>query len=73
MSIPSRYLDRDTAISLLAARGFNHLDIECVLDLTGPVHRQGAPVWPASAVERLAARAWWLHKDEIGLAMAQAA
>lgn len=73
MKVPPRYLDRDTAVSLLADQGFNRLDIECVLDLTGPVQRQGAYVWPAAAVERLAARAWWLAPAEIAVAMPEAA
>ncbi|MEP2829107.1 hypothetical protein [Parvibaculum sp.] len=73
MNVPPRYLDRATAVSLLAVQGFNTLDIECILDLTGPILRQGAPVWPAAAVERLAARAWWLAPAELGIAMPEAA
>ena len=73
MSLSPHYLDRDTAAFLLSARGFNRLDIECVLDLTGPVLRHGAHVWPAVAVERLAARAWWLAPSEAGLYMPEAA
>jgi hypothetical protein len=73
MSVAPRFLDRDTAASLLAAQGFNRLDIECVLDLTGPVLRHGAHVWPAPAVERLAARAWWLAPSELDLALPAAA
>jgi len=73
MSPSPHYLDHDTAAFLLSARGFNRLDIECVLDLTGPVLRHGAHVWPAVAVERLAARAWWLAPSEAGLSMPEAA
>ena len=73
MSLSPLYLDRDTAASRLSARGFNRLDIECVLDLTGPVLRHGAHVWSAAAVERLAARAWWLAPSEAGLSMPEAA
>ncbi|MEP0707221.1 hypothetical protein [Parvibaculum sp.] len=73
MSVPPRYLDRDTASALLAAQGFNSLDIECVLDLAGPVTRNGATVWAAYSVERLAARAWWLDRTEIGIDLPQAA
>lgn len=73
MSVPPRYLDRDTACALLAAQGFNSLDIECVLDLSGPVMRNGVTVWAAHCVERLAARAWWLDRTEIGINLPQAA
>ena len=73
MSGPPRYLDRDTASSLLAAQGFNSLDIECVLDLAGPITRNGAIVWAAHSVERLAARAWWLDRSEIGIDLPKAA
>jgi len=73
MSVPPRYLDRDTASALLAAQGFNSLDIECVLDLAGPVTRNGAPVWAAHSLERLAARAWWLDRREIRNGLPQAA
>lgn len=73
MNTPPRYLDRDTATALLATQGFNNLDIECVLDLTGPVMRGGSAVWPAHSVERLASRAWWLDRTEVGFAMPHAA
>ncbi|WP_041536053.1 hypothetical protein [Parvibaculum lavamentivorans] len=72
MSIPPRYLDRDTATRLLAAQGFNSLDIECILDLTGPARRGGTACWSTHGIERLASRAWWLDKTDIGQA-AQAA
>ncbi|HCX66689.1 hypothetical protein [Parvibaculum sp.] len=73
MNVSSRYLDRATVTSLLALQGFNTLDIECILDLTGPVQRQEVPVWPAAAVERLAARAWWLAPAEFCITMPEAA
>jgi hypothetical protein len=73
MNVPPRYIDRATAASLLAAQGFNKLDIECVLDLTGPILRHGAHVWPAAAMERLAARAWWLAPSEIEIGLPEAA
>lgn len=73
MSPSTRYIDRDTACTLLAERGFNRLDIECVLDLAGPVTRPGlsekahgtAQMWSADLVERIASRAWWLAGGEI--------
>lgn len=73
MNTPSRYLDRNTAIALLAAQGFNNLDIECVLDLTGPVMHGGSAVWPTHNVQRLASRAWWLDRAEIGIVLPHAA
>lgn len=73
MNIPPRYLDRDTATAHLAAQGFNRLDIECILDLTGPAMRNGAPLWSAHLVERLAARAWWLDRRDLGIAVPCAA
>ncbi|MDP1628193.1 hypothetical protein [Parvibaculum sp.] len=73
MSIPPRYLDRDTATALLAAQGFNSLDIECILDLTGPATSTGTSLWSARSVERLASRAWWLDRAEVGLVLPHAA
>ncbi|MBX3447266.1 MAG: hypothetical protein KF765_10970 [Parvibaculaceae bacterium] len=73
MSIPASYIDRETASALLARRGFNSLDIECVLDLAGPVARDGAERWSAPLVERIAARAWWLGEQEVTAGMAKAA
>jgi hypothetical protein len=68
-----RYLDREAATALLASRGFNRLDIECVLDLTGSVSQRGTPLWPTHAIERLAARAWWLDRTDIETAIPRAA
>jgi hypothetical protein len=66
MSSSPRYINRDTAVTLLAGRGFNHLDIECVLDLAGPVKKAGTTeMWPADLLERIAARAWWLGRQEL--------
>ena len=59
------YLDRISATELLKTQGFNPLDIECVLDLTGPMLRNGTPIWPADRIERLAARAYWLSGNEV--------
>lgn len=67
------YLDFVSATRLLAAKGFNKLDIQCVLDLTGPQMRNGHPVWPAHLVERLAARAYWLGEHEVVNDLAAAA
>ena len=63
------YLDRDETEALLREKGFNGLDIECILDLAGPVGRNGRDVWPADRVERLAARAYWLGENEVHSAM----
>ena len=68
-----RYLDRETAAAVLTAQGFNSLDIECILDLAGPVMRGGAAYWPAGSIERLAARAWWLDRGDIRQATSHAA
>lgn len=73
MTIQASYIDRKTASDLLARRGFNSLDIECVLDLAGPVTRDGAERWSAPLVERIAARAWWLGEQEICVDMPKAA
>ncbi|MCF8470253.1 MAG: hypothetical protein K9G30_05675 [Parvibaculum sp.] len=73
MSALPRYLDRETAAAVLSAQGFNSLDIECILDLAGPVMRGGAACWPAGSVERLAARAWWLDRSNVRLATSHAA
>lgn len=53
-------LDRSAATTLLARQGFNRLDIECILDLTGPKRIADDEVWPMDLIERLAARAYWL-------------
>ncbi|HEX7775236.1 MAG TPA: hypothetical protein VF449_01775 [Parvibaculum sp.] len=60
----SEYLDLASAARLLAAQGFNRLDIECVLDLTGPSVDGRVPLWRADRIERLAARAYWLGRNE---------
>ncbi|MFN4355355.1 hypothetical protein [Parvibaculum sp.] len=73
MTQPERYIGRETASAMLAERGFNTHDIECVLDLAGPVARNGAEVWPADLVERVAARAWWLGQREAGMVLPAAA
>jgi hypothetical protein len=69
----ARYISRETASAILAARGFNHHDIECVLDLAGPAVRSGAELWSASLLERIAARAWWLGEHEAGMTRPEAA
>lgn len=61
----TNYLDFVSATRLLATHGFNRLDIECVLDLTGPHMKNGHALWPAEQIERLAARAYWLGDHEI--------
>ena len=63
------YLDRNETEAFLKDRGFNGLDIECILDLAGPIIRNGLDVWPVDRVERLAARAYWLGEREIRLAL----
>ena len=66
MSPSPQYIDRDTATTLLAGHGFNRLDIECVLDLAGPTKKAGhSEMWPADLLERIAARAWWLDRQEL--------
>lgn len=67
------YLDLASATRLLKAKGFNPLDIECVLDLTGPQPRNGVPLWRADRVERLASRAYWLSPKEVAASMPAAA
>jgi hypothetical protein len=44
-----------------------------VLDLAGPAVRNGAELWSASLVERIAARAWWLGEHEAGMTRPEAA
>ncbi|MBI1262451.1 MAG: hypothetical protein GC184_12080 [Rhizobiales bacterium] len=58
-------LDRATATSFLASKGFNQLDIECILDLTAPYRAAKTEFWPAERIERLAARAYWLGESEL--------
>ena len=67
------YLDRKETETLLQEKGFNGLDIECILDLAGPVLRNGQDVWPSDRVERLASRAYWLGENEMHSAMLSAA
>lgn len=67
------YLDLASATRLLEAQGFNSLDIECVLDLTAPLSRNGEKRWPSDRIERLAARAYWLGEQEIGTSVPAAA
>lgn len=69
----TQYLDLASATRLLKANGFNPLDIECVLDLTGPQHRNGLAVWRADRIERLASRAYWLGKTDIAVSVPAAA
>lgn len=59
------YLDRIETEAFLKNKGFNGHDIECILDLAGPVTRSGRDVWPADRVERLARRAYWLGENEV--------
>ena len=59
------YFDRRETEAFLESKGFNSRDIECILDLAGPVVRGGRDVWPADRVERLASRAYWLGEDEV--------
>lgn len=61
----SEYLDFASAAKALAAQGFNRLDIECVLDLTGPYIEGDVPLWRADRIERLAARAYWLGRTQV--------
>lgn len=58
------YLDLTSATRLLEARGFNPRDIECVLDLTSPHSRSGQKLWRTERIERLAARAYWIGRNE---------
>lgn len=69
----TNYLDFVSATRLLATHGFNRLDIECVLDLTGPHMKNGNALWPAEQIERLAARAYWLGDHEINVSASAAA
>ena len=64
MTQTAHYIGREAATEILARRGFNSHDIECVLDLAGPVARNGAELWSSALVERIAARAWWLGQCE---------
>lgn len=66
-------LDRDAATTLLARQGFNRLDIECILDLSGPKRIAEDEVWPMELIERLAARAYWLGENELPQRMPAAA
>jgi len=59
------YLDRPSAIALLRSCGFNRLDIECVLDLTQHVSREGRPVWHIERLQCVAGRAYWLAGRDI--------
>lgn len=61
----THFLDERSATALLRSHGFNKLDIECVLDLSGPVSRQGVDRWASDKIERLATRAYWLGKREL--------
>lgn len=63
----NQHLDFIAATRILAAQGFNKLDIHCILDLTGPQMRNGRPLWPADQIERLAARAYWLGEHELAV------
>jgi hypothetical protein len=67
------YLDREETEAFLKNKGFNGLDIECILDLAGPVLRNGKDAWPVDRVERLASRAYWLGENEVHLALLSAA
>ncbi|MFZ3032474.1 MAG: hypothetical protein WA138_00460 [Parvibaculum sp.] len=69
----TNYIDFIAATRLLAAQGFNKLDIQCILDLTGPQMRNGRPLWPAEQIERLAARAYWLGEHEVAVSLPAAA
>ncbi|MDE1174307.1 MAG: hypothetical protein PW790_11660 [Parvibaculaceae bacterium] len=61
----THFLDERAATTLLRNHGFNNLDIECVLDLTGSVSHQGADRWASDKIERIAKRAYWLGKREL--------
>ncbi|MDP2151188.1 MAG: hypothetical protein U0987_18320 [Afipia sp.] len=69
----THYLDREAAIALLAANGFNRIDIECVLELTRSVSHDGTLRWQAHSIERLASRAWWLDETAVKIVMSRAA
>ncbi len=69
----SEFLDLASAARLLAAQGFNRLDIECVLDLSGPQIEGDTPLWRADRIERLAARAYWLGRNEVAAVVPAAA
>ncbi len=58
----TQFLDERAATTLLRNHGFNNLDIECVLDLTGPISTQGPNRWSSDKIERIAKRAYWLDK-----------
>lgn len=62
------FIDRTSAIALLASRGFNRLDIECVLDLTEQTTREGEPVWQLELLRRVAGRAYWLARRDLSQA-----
>lgn len=69
----AEYLDLTSATRFLEAQGFNPLDIECVLDLTAPHSRNGERLWRADRIERLAARAYWLGRNEVAASIPAAA
>ncbi|MDO8840255.1 MAG: hypothetical protein Q7V31_15170 [Parvibaculum sp.] len=69
----THYFDREAAIALLAAHGFNRIDIECVLELTRSVSHGGTSYWLAHSIERLASRAWWLDESAVKTVMPRAA
>ena len=73
MNQTAHFIGREAATAILNGRGFNSHDIECVLDLAGPIARNGTELWPAALVERIAARAWWPGEQEVSMEMPAAA
>ena len=73
MTQTAQFIGREAATAILIGRGFNTRDIECVLDLAGPVTRNGAELWSTALVERIAARAWWLGRQEVRMDLPAAA
>ena len=63
-------IDQTALQSRFAARGFNELDIECLLDLTPRHLVNGKAYWALDQVERLASRAYWLPPQPIALGQA---
>lgn len=73
MTQTAQFIGREAATAILAGRGFNSHDIECVLDLAGPLARNGAELWSTALIERIAARAWWLGRQEARMDLPAAA
>jgi hypothetical protein len=73
MTQTAQFIGRAAATAILARRGFNSHDIECVLDLAGARASNGTELWSTALVERIAARAWWLGQQEARMVLPAAA